>query len=51
MKEGGREVAVKISRNKKFDVDNALVEVKILEQLKAKDPTDKYGVVRIMDHF
>lgn len=51
MKEGGREVAVKVSRNKKFDVDNAQVEVKILEQLKSKDPTDKYGVVRIMDKF
>ena len=51
MKEGGKEVAIKISRNKKFDVDNAQVEVKILEQLKAKDPTDKYGVVRIIDSF
>lgn len=27
------------------------MEVKILEQLKSKDPTDKYGVVRIMDKF
>ena len=37
MKEGGKEVAVKISRNKKFDVDNAMVEVRILETLKYKD--------------
>lgn len=51
MKEGGREVAVKVSRNKKFDVDNAQVEVRILERLKSKDPTDKYGIVRIMDKF
>ncbi len=50
-KENGREVALKISRNKKFDVDNAQVEYKILQNLKQKDPTDKYGVVRILDKF
>ena len=37
MWEGGKVVAVKISRNKKFDVDNAMVEVRILETLKNKD--------------
>lgn len=34
IKDGGREVAVKISRNKKFDVDNASVEYKILSTVK-----------------
>lgn len=49
-KEGGKEVAIKISRNKKFDVDNAKVEIKILEALRAKEG-EKYGIVRIYDHF
>ena len=44
-------MALKISRNKKFDVENASVEYKILQALKQKDPTDKYGVVRIIDSF
>jgi len=30
MREAGKEVAIKISRNSKFDVDNAKVEVRIL---------------------
>ena len=51
MKEGGCEVALKISRNKKFDVDNASVEIKILQALKKNDPTDKHGVVKIIDSF
>lgn len=51
MKDGGKEVAIKISRNKKFDFDNASVEIKILEALKAKDPSDKYGIVKILDYF
>lgn len=51
MKEGGKEVALKISRNKKFDFDNASVEIKILEALKAKDSYDRQGVVKILDHF
>jgi hypothetical protein len=41
MKEGGKEVAIKISRNKKFDYDNASVEIKILETLKSKDHYDR----------
>lgn len=44
-------MAVKISRNKKFDVDNAMVEVRILETLKSKDIGDKYGIVKILDNF
>lgn len=51
IKDGGREVAVKISRNKKFDFDNAQVEYKILTTIKQKDPTDSSGVVRVMDCF
>ena len=42
---------MKISRNKKFDVDNAEVEYKILKTLKDHDPTDRHGVVRIIDCF
>ena len=49
--DNGKEVALKISRNKKFDVENAGVENKILNNLKLKDPTDKQGIVRIMDCF
>lgn len=41
MKEAGKEVAVKISRNKKFDFDNAAVEIKILETLRNKDHYDR----------
>jgi serine/threonine protein kinase len=51
MKEQGREVAVKISRNKKFDFDNGLVEYRILETIKQNDPTDSSGIVRVMDCF
>jgi len=51
MKEAGKEVALKISRNKKFDVDNAHVEYKILQTLKQHDPTDKHGIVRIIESF
>ena len=32
-------------------MENAQVEIKILETLKKKDPNDKYGVVRVLDHF
>ena len=51
LKEGGREVALKISRNKKFDFDNASIEINILHTLKKADPTDKQGVVKIIDSF
>lgn len=51
VKDGYKEVALKISRNKKFDVENAEVEYKILKQLKDKDPTDRHGVVRVLDCF
>ena len=51
LKENGREVALKISRNKKFDTDNAQVEYKLLNLLKEKDPNDIRGVVRVLDCF
>ena len=51
LKDGGREVALKISRNKKFDVDNAHVEFRILQTLKQHDPADSHGVVRVIDSF
>jgi len=38
-----RQVALKISKNKKFDVDNAYVEIKILKKLSAGNPTDNEG--------
>ena len=44
-------MAIKISRNKKFDVENAQVEIKILITLKGQDPTDWYGFVKIIDSF
>ncbi len=40
-------MALKISRNKKFDVDNAQVEYKILEGIKEKDKNDEKGCVRV----
>jgi hypothetical protein len=51
LKEGGRSVALKISRNKKFDYDNAQVEIKILTKLKERDPKDENGIVRLFDSF
>jgi dual specificity protein kinase YAK1 len=51
IKDSGKEVAIKISRNKKFDFDNAMVEYKILNTIKQHDPTDSSGIVRVMDSF
>ena len=50
MKDGGRSVAVKISKNKKQDTDNASVEAKLLARILGKDP-DKYGIVKMFDSF
>nr|ODO04173.1 CMGC/DYRK/DYRK2 protein kinase [Cryptococcus depauperatus CBS 7855] len=47
----GRSVAVKIIRNKKRFHAQALVEVKILQQLVEWDPEDKHFMVRMTDHF
>ena len=51
IKDGGKEVAIKISRNKKFDFDNAQVEFKILNTIKQQDPTDSSGIVRVIECF
>ena len=51
MKQNGIEVALKISRNKKQDLDNATVEVKILKELNKNDPYNKNGIVRLIDNF
>lgn len=40
IKDMGKEVAIKISRNKKFDFDNGQVEYRILNTIKQLDPTD-----------
>jgi hypothetical protein len=45
------EVALKISRNKKFDVENAAVEVKVLQALNNNDPLNKQGIVRLLENF
>ena len=50
MKENGRSVAVKISKNKKQDTDNASVEAKLLTRILGKDP-DRYGIVKMYDSF
>ena len=50
-------VAAKIGKNKKFDVDNAGVEVNFLHQLKAGSPHDcsdlegKNRIVELLDSF
>lgn len=50
MKDGGRIVAVKISKNKKQDTDNASIEARLLNRILGKDP-DKYGIVKMYDSF
>lgn len=47
-------VAAKISKNKKFDVDNANVEIKILRKLQAGNQMDNEGhdcMVEYIDSF
>mmetsp|Transcript_64791 Transcript_64791/g.204581 ORF Transcript_64791/g.204581 Transcript_64791/m.204581 type:complete len:715 (-) Transcript_64791:69-2213(-) len=44
-------VAVKIIRNKKRFHHQALVEVKILEHLRHKDPEDTCNIVHMMEYF
>lgn len=50
MKDSGKQVAIKISKNKKQETDNARVEAKILMRILGKDP-DKYGIVKMFDSF
>ncbi|RCI05493.1 hypothetical protein CU098_012961, partial [Rhizopus stolonifer] len=47
----GQTVAVKMIRNKKRFHAQALVEVKILEELIAWDPEDNHNNVRMLGHF
>ncbi|KLT38386.1 kinase-like protein [Cutaneotrichosporon oleaginosum] len=47
----GGSVAVKIIRNKKRFHTQALVEVKILQQIVDWDPEDKHYMVKMTDHF
>ncbi|KAI8365336.1 kinase-like domain-containing protein [Radiomyces spectabilis] len=47
----GQTVAVKLIRNKKRFHAQALVEVKILEDLVKWDPEDKHNNVRMTEHF
>ena len=47
-------VAVKISKNKKFDVDNANVEIRILKKLRdgyTDDPEGKDCIVDFLESF
>lgn len=49
-----RLVAAKISKSKKFDVDNANVEIKILKKLQKGNFGDNEGkevLVQMLDHF
>ncbi|XP_031567737.1 dual specificity tyrosine-phosphorylation-regulated kinase 4-like isoform X2 [Actinia tenebrosa] len=47
----GQNVAVKIIRNKKRFHQQALVEVKILENLRKKDKDNTHNVIHMIDHF
>lgn len=50
-------VAVKVSKNKKFDVDNANVEIKLLNKLSSgplqegEDIEGRNCIVKILDNF
>ncbi|KZT56992.1 kinase-like protein [Calocera cornea HHB12733] len=47
----GESVAIKIIRNKKRFHHQALVEIKILENLKKWDPDEKHHVIKMTEHF
>jgi len=44
------DVALKISKNKKSEVENAAVEAKLLKKILGEDP-DKHGIVKMLDFF
>lgn len=50
MKDNGKTVAIKLSKSKKQDTDNACVEAKLLKRILGKDP-DKFGIVKMYDSF
>eukprot|EP00770_Monocercomonoides_exilis_P005968 MONOS_5939.1-p1 / transcript=MONOS_5939.1 / gene=MONOS_5939 / organism=Monocercomonoides_exilis_PA203 / gene_product=kinase-like protein / transcript_product=kinase-like protein / location=Mono_scaffold00179:71123-76385(+) / protein_length=1670 / sequence_SO=supercontig / SO=protein_coding / is_pseudo=false len=47
----GCECALKIIRNRERLAKQSLVEIRILEYLRAEDPDDKYHVLQIADYF
>ncbi|KAI5124025.1 hypothetical protein M0805_003856 [Coniferiporia weirii] len=47
----GESVAIKIIRNKKRFHHQALVEIKILENLRKWDPEEKHHVIKMTEHF
>lgn len=47
----GELVALKIIKNKKRFIKQGAVEIKVLTQLKAQDPEDKFNIVRIKDNL
>jgi len=51
VKMGGLEVAIKLSRVSRMDIDNSKKEASILYRLKEKDTSDRFGVVKILDAF
>jgi len=51
MKLGGKEVALKISRNGTTDYQNAQTEIRILDRIRQKDPLQKFQIVRMLDSF
>ena len=50
MRVDGRDVALKISKNRKSETDNAAVEAKLLTKILGRDP-DKYCIVKMLDSF
>lgn len=44
-------VAIKIIRNKKRFHHQALVEVRILDELRKKDPNNEHNVIHMQDYF
>ncbi|KAL0487101.1 serine/threonine-protein kinase yak [Acrasis kona] len=50
-KDGGKQVAVKIIKNKRAYLKQAEVETRMLELLMKHDPEDKHHIVRMNGHF
>ena len=50
MKDCGKALAIKISKSKKQETDNARVEAKLLKRILGKDP-DKHHIVKMFDSF
>ena len=46
-----KSVAIKIIRNKKRFHHQALVEVRILDELRKKDPNNEHNVIHMQDYF